>query len=100
MHGLPSTYAYPPAYNYNGNMSYPYNWDQNTKEQMEAYSKLVLASYQNNQHQFCQSNNTLQQYPQQSSLNNGLNSPTNKQNTSQEGFQGAIANDSTKTDDT
>ena len=101
MHGLPSTYAYPPAYNYNGNMSYPYNWDQNTKEQMEAYSKLVLASYQNNQQQFCQSNNALQQYSQQQSpLNNGLNSPTNKQNTSQEGFQGAIANDSTKTDDT
>ena len=55
---MPNGYGYPSAYHYNNGLGYPYNLDQNTKEQMEAYNKLMLASYQNGQQFYSQS-----QYP-------------------------------------
>ena len=49
LQNMSNGYVYPSAYTYNGGISYSYNIDQNTKEQMEAYNKLMLASYQNGQ---------------------------------------------------
>ena len=74
-------YVYPSAYTYNGGISYPYNIDQNTKEQMEAYNKLMLASYQNGQQFYSNS-----QYPslsptQQQVFTGTMNSSANTQNT-------------------
>ena len=95
---IPNAYAYPPTYNYNSGINYQYNWDQNTKEQMEAYSKLVLANYQNGQ-QFCQAN--MQQYPQNQALNASLNLGGSNQNISHEtpNAHDVMVNDSTKAED-
>ena len=97
---LQNAYGYPSSYNYNGGIGYQYNWGQNTKDQMEAYSKLVLASYQNGQ-QFCSPN--IQQYTQQQqhALNNTLSTTNNVQTTQHETSnpREEIGNDNTKVDE-
>ena len=81
LQNMSNGYVYPSAYTYNGGISYPYNIDQNTKEQMEAYNKLMLASYQNGQQFYSNS-----QYPslsptQQQVFTGTMNSSANTQNT-------------------
>ena len=98
---LQNAYGYPPSYNYSGGLGYQYNWGQNTKEQMEAYSKLVLASYQNGQ-QFCSPN--IQQYTQQQqqhALGNTLSTSNNVQSTQHEtpNSPEEMGNDMTKVDE-
>ena len=96
---LQNAYGYPPSYNYSGGIGYQYNWGQNTKEQMEAYSKLVLASYQNGQ-QFCSPN--IQQYTQQQhALSNTLSTTNQVQRTQHEtsSSQEEMNNDLTKVDE-
>ena len=73
---MSNAYTYPSAYTYNGSIGYPYNLDQNTKEQMEAYNKLMIASYQTGQQFYSNS-----QYPtlsptQQQAFNSSANSST------------------------
>ena len=98
---MPNAYTYPSAYTYNGGISYPYNLDQNTKDQMVAYNKLMIASYQNGQQLYSNS-----QYPtlsptQQQAFSNSINSsnvfPNNQHETRNNAEK--IAGDNTKNEE-
>ena len=72
-------YTYPSAYAYNSGIGYPYSLDQNTKEQMEAYNKLMIASYQNGQQFYSQSQYPLLSPTQQQTFSNTSNNVQNNQ---------------------
>ena len=72
-------YTYPSAYAYNSAIGYPYNLDQNTKEQMEAYNKLMIASYQNGQQFYSQSQYPILSPIQQQTFSNSTNNIQNNQ---------------------